>query len=130
MKRRQLKKNSKNARCQYIADKICTIQRGIWVKYFQQYPQDLPNVLRFLRKSEKDFSHQSSKCVSSLLKRDVRVNYCNPYFNSESCDHIIWQLRNCSFLDYFSFKRKQDLKFKLACFNYNLVLNPPKDFKS
>ena len=39
------KKNTFN-RVQYISDKIWTIQRGIWVEYFRNYPKDLPKVLK------------------------------------------------------------------------------------
>lgn len=128
MTRRQLKKLTKKARCQFIADKIGVVQRGVWVKYFQRYPQDLPNVIRFLRKSEKESSHRPLKYISTL-KRDMQANYCNPGFDSKSCEYIIWQLRNWSFLEYLAFRKKQDLKFKLSCLNYNLILNPPEDFK-
>ncbi len=126
--KRQIKKNSKNARCQFIADKIGTIQRGVWVKYFQRYPKDLSTVVSFLKKAEKQSTHRPQLYIPTL-KKDLRSNYCNPGFDSKNCEYVIWQLRNWSFLEYMRFRNKNTFNSKVFCLSYNPVLNPPKDFK-
>lgn len=100
------KKNTLN-KAQFIADKIGTIERGIWVEYFKKHPTDLPKVLHKIY----------SQRTKSILKKDVRMNYHNPSFNSKYCDWVIWQLEN----GYFGRYVKLDILNRL---NYGLSSVP------
>lgn len=98
------KKNTFN-RVQYIADKIWTIQRGIWVEYFKKYPKDLPKVLK----------KTQSQGYKSILKQDVRKNYRNLGFNQKLCDWIIWQIENGYFGKYVKLNTLAKLNYDLSC---------------
>lgn len=107
MKYRMLKKKNTLNKAQFIADKIGTIERGVWVEYFKKHPTDLPKVLKRL----------CSQGYKSCLKKDVQMNYHNPSFDSKYCDWVIWQLEN----GYFGRYVKLDILNKL---NYGLSSIP------
>lgn len=104
MKYRLLKKKNDYARCQYIADKLGCIERGILVEYFKKRPTDLKKVIKRIY----------SKRYRSILKKDIRSNYHNPKFNQRYCNWVVFQLESGYFLQY----------VKLSFFdriNYNLT---------
>ena len=102
---RILKKKNTLNRAKYIADKIGVIERGVWVEYFKKHPTDLPKVLKRL----------CSQGYKSCLKRDVRINYHNPSFNSKYCDWVIWQLENGYFGRYVKLDILDKLNYGLSC---------------
>ena len=102
---RILKKKNTLNRAKYIADKIGVIERGVWVEYFKKHPTDLPKVLKRL----------CSQGYKSCLKRDVRINYHNPSFNSKYCDWVIWQLENGYFGRYVKLDILNKLNYGISC---------------
>ena len=98
------KKNTLN-KAQFIADKIGTIERGIWVEYFKKHPTDLPKVLKRL----------DSQRYKSHLKKDVRTNYHNPDFNKNKSDWVIWQLENGYYGRYVKLDIFNRLNYGLSC---------------
>ena len=105
MKYRILKKKNTLNRCQYMADKLGVIERGIWVEYFKKHPTDLPKVLKRIHS-------QKSK---STLKRDVRTNYRNPGFNQRKCDWVIWNLENGYFGRYIHLDIINKINYNISC---------------
>lgn len=104
MNKRMLKKKNALNRAQFIADKIGTIKRSVWVEYFKKHPTDLPKVLKRL----------CSQRYKSCLKRDVRMNY-RISFDSKYCDWVIWQLENGFFGRYVELDILNKLNYGLSC---------------
>ena len=102
---RMLKKKNAFNRAKYIADKIGTIERGVWVEYFKKHPTDLPKVLKRL----------CSQRYKSCLKRDIRTNYHNPSFDSKYCDWTIYQIENGYFGQYVRLDILNRHNYSLSC---------------
>lgn len=104
MKYRILKKKNMLSRAKFIADKIGTIERGIWVEYFKKHPTDLPKVIKRL----------GSQFYKSTLKKDIRSNYHNPSFNQDYCNWAIHQLENGCFCQYPKLSFFERLNYNLS----------------
>lgn len=74
-----LKKKNTIARCNFIAHKFGTIERGIWVEYFNKHPTDLPKVLKLL----------STEHYKSTLRKDIRNRYRNPGYDAAKAKNVM-----------------------------------------
>ena len=92
---RQLKKQNDMARCVLFADKIGTIERGIWSAYFHKHPSDYKKVRKFLKKSG------FFKC----LVNDYKKFYKHPGFNLKTSDKIIERMENVYAIPYLRLKK-------------------------
>lgn len=99
MNKRIAKKKNDQMRCQFIADKIGTIQRGVWSVYFNRYPKDYAKVRRLLTLSQLE-----------IIRKDVKAGYVNPSFKKDSAEREIGFLRNGDFTLYGIAKSKKLFK--------------------
>lgn len=109
MKYRIKKKKNTLSRAKFIADKIGTIERGIWVEYFKKHPTDLSKVIKRI----------GSQHCKHILKKDVRSNYHNPSFNQNYCNWVIFQLENGCFCQYTKLGLIERLNYNLSHLQIN-----------
>lgn len=101
MNKRQTKKLMKQDRCEFLADKLCTMKRGYNVEYFLSHPADFSAVKKLLKKR--------SQFLYQRLLQDVKTCYHHSNFDAKEYEQFVENIRCIDFQEYVRLKKSDPI---------------------